>query len=51
MLAQNHENPVLSNTVKNLRNLDHMIGDVVDDVEACLQMVVFLLCFAVPKVD
>ena len=40
-----------SKILGNLENSDHMISDVVDDIEACLQIALFLLCSGGLKVE
>ena len=43
ILAQNHENPVLSNSLENPGNPDYMISDVADSIEVYLQTALVLL--------
>ena len=43
--------PIFSNILGNPGNPIHMISDIVDDTEACLQMAPFSWCFGVLKVD
>ena len=41
----------LSNILGNPGNPHHMISDVVDDTETCLQMALFMWCFGVLNID
>ena len=43
------QQPSLSNAPGEQGNPNHMISDVVDDIEACLKMAPFSWCFRVPK--
>ena len=45
------QRPSLSNILGNPGKPDHMINDVFGDVEACMQIALFLWCFGVLKVN